>query len=133
MRTLAFRAPNETTFHADGQQVPFYLQPTLGGPNDLRGYERYRFYYTDLGQKYGVVPPADYNYYWFSFDDESGNKAAAAGGSTSAVPSSLASLADGHFIGCTLTDAKEQRRSVTVIFRRHDNQWKTVGIERTSL
>jgi hypothetical protein len=44
MRTLAFRARNETTFHSDGQQVPFYLQPTLGGPNDLRGYERYRFY-----------------------------------------------------------------------------------------
>jgi hypothetical protein len=44
MRTLAFRARNETSFSADGQQVPFYLQPTLGGPNDLRGYERYRFY-----------------------------------------------------------------------------------------
>jgi hypothetical protein len=44
MRTLAFRARNETTFHVDGQQVPFYLQPTLGGPNDLRGYERYRYY-----------------------------------------------------------------------------------------
>ena len=44
MRTLAFRAGNETTFHGDGQQVPFYLQPTLGGPNDLRGYERYRYY-----------------------------------------------------------------------------------------
>jgi hypothetical protein len=44
MRALAFRARNETTFHADGQQVPFYLQPTLGGPNDLRGYERYRYY-----------------------------------------------------------------------------------------
>jgi hypothetical protein len=44
MRTLAFRARNESVFHPDGQQVPFYLQPTLGGPNDLRGYERYRFY-----------------------------------------------------------------------------------------
>jgi hypothetical protein len=44
MRTLAFRARNETTFHAAGQQVPFYLQPTLGGPDDLRGYERYRYY-----------------------------------------------------------------------------------------
>jgi hypothetical protein len=44
MRTLAFRARNETTFQADGQQVPFYLQPTLGGPDDLRGYERYRYY-----------------------------------------------------------------------------------------
>jgi hypothetical protein len=36
-------------------------------------------------------------------------------------------------MGCTLTDAKEPRRSVTVIFRRQDNQWKPVGIERTSL
>lgn len=44
MRTLAFRARNETTFHAVGQQVPFYLQPTLGGPDNLRGYERYRYY-----------------------------------------------------------------------------------------
>jgi hypothetical protein len=44
MRILAFRARNETTFHDASQQVPFYLQPTLGGPNDLRGYERYRFY-----------------------------------------------------------------------------------------
>ena len=44
MRTLVFRARNETTFHGIDQQVPFYLQPTLGGPDDLRGYERYRFY-----------------------------------------------------------------------------------------
>ena len=44
MRTLAFRARNETTFHDADHQVPFYLQPTLGGPNDLRGYERYRYY-----------------------------------------------------------------------------------------
>ena len=44
MRTLAFRARNETTFHSADQQVPFYLQPTLGGPDDLRGYERYRYY-----------------------------------------------------------------------------------------
>jgi hypothetical protein len=44
MRTIAFRARNETTFHDADQQVPFYLQPTLGGPNDLRGYERYRYY-----------------------------------------------------------------------------------------
>lgn len=44
MRTLAFRLRNETTFYGARQQVPFYLQPTLGGPDDLRGYERYRYY-----------------------------------------------------------------------------------------
>jgi hypothetical protein len=92
-----------------------------------------QLHYTDLGQKYGVIPAADYSYSWFSFDDESGKKVAAAGGSTNALPSSLASLADGNFIGCTLTDAKEPRRSVTVIFRKRDNQWTPLGIERTSL
>jgi hypothetical protein len=44
MRTLVFRARNETAFAEDNQTVPFYLQPTLGGPDDLRGFDRYRFY-----------------------------------------------------------------------------------------
>jgi hypothetical protein len=44
MRTLIFRLRNETAFAEDNQIVPFYLQPTLGGPDDLRGYDRYRFY-----------------------------------------------------------------------------------------
>lgn len=44
MRTLVFRLRNETAFAHDPLAVPFYLQPTLGGPDDLRGYDRYRFY-----------------------------------------------------------------------------------------
>jgi hypothetical protein len=44
MRTLLFHVRNETAFPEDHQVVPFYLQPTLGGPDDLRGYDRYRFY-----------------------------------------------------------------------------------------
>jgi hypothetical protein len=93
-----------------------------------------RLDYTDLGQKYGVLPASVYNYSWFSFDDESGSKSVvAADGSTKAVPPSLASLGEGSFIGCTLTDAKEPRKSVTAILRKQDNQWKLVGIERTSL
>jgi hypothetical protein len=43
-RTLVFRARNETAFAENNQTVPFYLQPTLGGPDDLRGFDRYRFY-----------------------------------------------------------------------------------------
>jgi hypothetical protein len=26
-----------------GSVVPFYVQPTLGGPDDLRGFRRFRF------------------------------------------------------------------------------------------
>jgi hypothetical protein len=44
MRTLVFHVRNETAFAENNQVVPFYLQPTLGGPDDLRGYDRYRFY-----------------------------------------------------------------------------------------
>jgi hypothetical protein len=44
MRTLVFRVRNQTAFAKVPQAVPFYLQPTLGGPDDLRGYDRYRFY-----------------------------------------------------------------------------------------
>jgi hypothetical protein len=44
LRTLVFHVRNETAFPEDHQVVPFYLQPTLGGPDDLRGYDRYRFY-----------------------------------------------------------------------------------------
>jgi hypothetical protein len=44
LRTLVFRVRNETAFAENNQTVPFYLQPTLGGPDDLRGYDRYRFY-----------------------------------------------------------------------------------------
>ncbi len=44
MRTLVLRARNETAFTSGTNQVPFYLQPTIGGADDLRGYDRYRFY-----------------------------------------------------------------------------------------
>jgi hypothetical protein len=44
MRTFVFHVRNETAFAENNQVVPFYLQPTLGGPDDLRGYDRYRFY-----------------------------------------------------------------------------------------
>jgi outer membrane protein assembly factor BamA len=33
---------------ADGQSVPFYLQPSLGGQNSLRGYTDYRFHDRNL-------------------------------------------------------------------------------------
>src|SRR5580658_8380250 len=54
-----------------------------------------RLHYTDLGQKYGVLPAEDYKFSWFSFDDDSGSPVIPANGSTEAVPPSLA---DGDLI-----------------------------------
>lgn len=42
-RRFALRARATLTNPGDGQRVPFYLQPYLGGSDDLRGFRPYRF------------------------------------------------------------------------------------------
>src|SRR5262249_43704616 len=42
-RVFAVRATMTLTDASDGQQVPFYLMPTLGGDDSLRGFHQYRF------------------------------------------------------------------------------------------
>ena len=42
-RVIALRAKAVFTETDRGDQVPFYLQPFLGGANDLRGYRNFRF------------------------------------------------------------------------------------------
>jgi hypothetical protein len=42
-RVLAFRALASVSDADTGARVPFYLQRTLGGPDDLRGFRRFRF------------------------------------------------------------------------------------------
>lgn len=42
-RVLALRALASVSDADEGAQVPFYLQRTLGGPDDLRGFRRFRF------------------------------------------------------------------------------------------
>ena len=42
-RVLALRALASSSDADAGQEVPFYLQRTLGGPDDLRGFRRFRF------------------------------------------------------------------------------------------
>ena len=41
--TLALRAWASSSDPLDGDSVPFYLQPTLGGSRSLRGYRTFRF------------------------------------------------------------------------------------------
>jgi outer membrane protein assembly factor BamA len=43
-RVIALRGESSLTTTRETQAVPFYLQPTLGGPNTLRGYRFNRFY-----------------------------------------------------------------------------------------
>lgn len=43
-RVIALRARTELSYRNSGVPIPFYLQPTLGGSDDLRGYRVFRFY-----------------------------------------------------------------------------------------
>ena len=42
-RVIALRAKTTLTFADSNQAVPFYMQPTLGGLDDLRGFRPFRF------------------------------------------------------------------------------------------
>ena len=63
-RVIALRAATQLTWTDTGQQVPFFLQPTIGGADDLRGYARFRYYDNNnlvLSSEYRweVAPPLD--------------------------------------------------------------------------
>jgi len=60
-RRFALRAKGTFTEPDSGQQTPFYLQPILGGSDDLRGYRYFRF--TDRNM---VVYNAEYQWEIFS-------------------------------------------------------------------
>jgi hypothetical protein len=47
-RVIAIRARTDLSYRSGGGAVPFYLQPTLGGSDDLRGFRRFRFYDNNL-------------------------------------------------------------------------------------
>jgi outer membrane protein assembly factor BamA len=59
-RVIALRGKAVLTSVDSGQTVPFYLQPTLGGSDDLRGFRSFRFYDDNL-----VLMNAEYR--WESF------------------------------------------------------------------
>ncbi|MBX5494446.1 MAG: BamA/TamA family outer membrane protein [Bryobacteraceae bacterium] len=60
-RVIALRARSATTYAGSGQRVPFYLQPVLGGSDDLRGFRPFRFYGDNL-----LLMNAEYRWETFS-------------------------------------------------------------------
>ena len=60
-RVLALRALATVTEPDAGAQVPFYLLPTLGGPDDLRGFRRFRF-----RDRHAILLQAEYRWEIFT-------------------------------------------------------------------
>lgn len=60
-RVIALRARTSLTDVSDGQRVPFYLQPVVGGSESVRGYRPFRFY-----GNHSMLMTAEYRYEVFS-------------------------------------------------------------------
>jgi outer membrane protein assembly factor BamA len=60
-RVIALRGRTTLTDTDSGQEVPFYLQPVVGGSETLRGYRPFRFYGNQA-----LVMTAEYRYEIFS-------------------------------------------------------------------
>lgn len=60
-RVIALRTMAIISFENPNQTVPFYIQPVLGGSNDLRGFRAYRFYDNNL-----ILANAEYRWEAFS-------------------------------------------------------------------
>ena len=60
-RVIALRGKSELTWKNPGQVVPFYMQPVLGGSDDLRGFRPFRFYDDNL-----ILFKAEYRYEIFA-------------------------------------------------------------------
>jgi hypothetical protein len=60
-RTIAMRLAVVLSFPTEGDFVPFYSQPTIGGNDDLRGFERYRFH-----DDHSIFASIEHRWYAFS-------------------------------------------------------------------
>ena len=60
-RVIALRGKTVLTDTAGGNRVPFYLQPTVGGSDDLRGFRPFRFYDDNM-----IVLNGEYRWETFS-------------------------------------------------------------------
>ena len=60
-RVFAVRAKSTLTYADGGLPIPFYMQPSLGGSDDLRGYRAYRFRGNNM-----MVMNAEYRWEVFS-------------------------------------------------------------------
>jgi Omp85 superfamily domain len=60
-RVIALRALATLAFEKNGNTIPFYAQPKVGGNDSLRGFQRYRFY-----DKHALVLTAEHRWHAFS-------------------------------------------------------------------
>jgi hypothetical protein len=91
-----------------------------------------RLAFDDLAVQYGFSQPSLYQFNWFVWHNDAQKKENVSPSDTAALPSSFKSLAAGSYVGCTIVRARGDKKSVTVYFRQEGDNWKLVGISRTT-
>ena len=91
-----------------------------------------RLTFDDLAVQYGFGSPSQYQFNWFVWHNEAQKKEDVTGSQISTLPDSLKSLAPGSYIGCRIALDHADKRSVTIYFRHEGDNWKLVGISRTT-
>lgn len=88
--------------------------------------------FDDLAAQYGFSSPSRYQLNWFVWHNEAQQREDVSSSESLVLPNTLKSLAVGSYIGCRISLAGADKRSVTVYFRREGENWKLVGISRTT-
>jgi hypothetical protein len=88
--------------------------------------------FDDLAVQYGFSSPNHYQLSWFIWHNDAQKKKDASASEDSVLPNTFKSLAAGSYIGCRISLEHADKRSVTIYFRHEGDNWKLVGISRTT-
>jgi hypothetical protein len=88
--------------------------------------------FDDLAVQYGFSSPSHYQLNWFVWHNETQKKEDVSTPENSVLPDTFKSLAVGSYIGCRIALDHADERSVTIYFRHEGDNWKLVGISRTT-
>jgi hypothetical protein len=149
-RVMAFRNEQIRAIVAEGQfqdpKVVDYITRVLESRRDAIGrawfrqvlpLERFRIAddhlrFDDLAVQYGFSSPGQYQFNWFVWHNETQRKEDVSTSENSVLPSTFKPLAVGSYIGCRIALEHADKRSVTIYFRHEGDNWKLVGISRTT-
>jgi len=92
-----------------------------------------RLSFDDLAVRYGFSAPSRYQFSWFVWHNDAERKEDASTSGDSALPNTFKSLAEGSYIGCRIALEHADKRSVTIYFHHEGDNWKLVGISRTTV
>jgi hypothetical protein len=149
-RVMAFRDEQIRAIVEEGQfqdpKVVDYIAKTLESRRDAIGRAWFRqvlplegfqivddhLAFDDLAVQYGIASPSHYQFIWFVWHNDAQQKEEVSSSENSVLPDTLKSLAVGSYIACRIALDRVNKRSVTIYFRHEGENWKLVGISRTT-